>query len=368
MDPVRNKAFGAIITRLINKETLSFEEAHGAFCTLLNNETTDLQQGAFLAALCAKGESKEEVKGAWRAIFDLDTVKVEDDSGSWIENSGTGMDSFKTFNISTCASILAAACGAKMARHGARALSSKCGTVDMAELLGVDVECQPSLVAESIRQCGLGLFNGMSPQSHPNALGRVLSQIHFGSTLNISASLANPAMPRNAVRGVYSPAMVRPVAEIMQEIGYQRAIVLHGCIDHQDKGMDEASVCGTTECVELFEDGRLEYDSFRPEDFGLQNHQPEALAPEQNLEAATKGFVQTLKGQGSQARIDSVLLNTALILKVGGLSPDIQSGIQKAREAMQQGKGIESLKAWVQHQNRKPEQGCERLERILKSL
>ena len=98
-----------------------------------------------------------------------------------------------------------------MARHGARSITSLCGTVDMAEMLGVDVECSADLVAESITKAGIGLFNGMSPQSHPRALGRILSQIHFGSTLNIAASLANPAMPKIGVRGVYSREMVLPV-------------------------------------------------------------------------------------------------------------------------------------------------------------
>ena len=115
----------------------------------------------------------------------------------------------------TASSIVAAAGGLKIARHGARAITSHCGTVDIAECLGVDVECSVDIVAESIRSTGLGLFNGMSAKVHPQALGRILSQISFGSPLNIAASLANPALPRKAVRGVYSREMLKPVALVI---------------------------------------------------------------------------------------------------------------------------------------------------------
>ncbi|MCP4672127.1 MAG: anthranilate phosphoribosyltransferase, partial [Desulfobacula sp.] len=182
--PVSNQEFGAIITRLIKKENLTRQEAQQAFVYILNNEVTDMHQGAFLASLTAKGETKQEVAGAWEAIYNLDTTKVTLNNGiQAVDNCGTGMDTFKTFNISTAASIITAAGGVAMARHGARAITSSCGTVDMAEALGVDVECNAQLVTKSIETAGVGLFNGMSPEIHPKALGRILSQINFGSTL-----------------------------------------------------------------------------------------------------------------------------------------------------------------------------------------
>lgn len=370
IDQEINKAFGALITRLIRRENLSFEEARSAFCTLLANDTTEHQQGAFLAALCAKGETREEVKGAWQAIYDVDTVKVDGlDQDSLVENTGTGMDSFKTFNISTAASIVAAACGSRLARHGSRALSSTCGTVDLAEALGVDVECPPALVAQSLRECGLGLFNGMSPQVHPKALGRVLSKIHFGSTLNISASLANPAMPRLAVRGVYSPEMLHPVAAVMHEIGYRKAIVLHGHIDGSDQGpelgMDEASVCGSTSCIELLPDGNLRPFSFRPEEVGLCCHPPEALAPEKDAHHSALGVIKILSSHDKGARKDAVLLNAAMILWVDGHAEDISQGVRLATKALEEGRALATLKAWVRAQNRQPEKGEAQLEGLL---
>jgi len=175
-----DREFGSLIMRLIQKGDMTRDETREAFYTILKDQTTEMQQGAFLAALTSKGETAEEAAGAWEAIYNLDTEKVVINSqGPLIENCGTGMDGFKTFNISTAASIIAAAGGIYMARHGARAITSVCGTVDLAEALGVDVECDVRVVARSIEKTGLGLFNGMSPKVHPNALRRILSKIFF---------------------------------------------------------------------------------------------------------------------------------------------------------------------------------------------
>ncbi len=150
-----DRQFGTMIMRLIQKEDLSRNEARDAFLTILEDRTTEMQQGAFLSALTAKGETEEEVAGAWEAIYELDTEHVSlNGQTPLFENSGTGMGTFKTFNISTAASIIAASGGIRMARHGARAITSVCGTVDMAEALGVDVECDADVVAESIEKAG----------------------------------------------------------------------------------------------------------------------------------------------------------------------------------------------------------------------
>jgi anthranilate phosphoribosyltransferase len=361
----RHKHFGSLVTRLIQKQNLTREEAHEAFSTLLANETSDLQQGAFLAALCAKGETSGEVAGAWKAIYDLDTNKTEGLADlPLLDNCGTGMDTFKTFNISTAASLVAASVGIPMARHGARALSGVCGAVDLAEALGVDAECPIAVVEGSVRNAGIGLFNGMSPQVHPMALGRILSQIHFGSTLNISASLANPALPRRAVRGVYAVSALVPVAEVMKEIGYRRALVLHGKIDGCEQGMDEASVCGATCMRELREDGSFHDSTLRPEALGLAHHAAEDLAPIPNLEENAVDFLKILAGRGTAARTDAVILNAALVFKASGREEDLQKAVPAAREILQSGRAIRTLKHWVEAQNRTPTEGLARLEAL----
>lgn len=360
------KLFGQFITRLIQKQDLSRKEARQSFATILNNETTEMQQGAFLAALTAKGETRHEVAGAWEAIYEMDTTKVSVSSPlPVVDNSGTGMDGFKTFNISTAASIIAAAGGIPMARHGARAITSLCGTVDMAEALGVDVDCHADVVARSIETSGIGLFNGTSPHIHPMALGRILSQIHFGSTLNIAASLANPALPTIGVRGVYSKAMIVPVAKVMKEIGYQRALIIHGSVGDTGLGMDEASVCGVTYGAKFFEDGRIEEFVIEPGMFHMGSHPYGELRPSSDIVSESKRFVALLNNRESGARKEAALLNAGLIFYAANQSNSIEDGVEKAYQMLESGKAFQTLEKWVVSQNSDPEGGLKKLEQLI---
>jgi len=362
MSQTLNREFGTIITRLILKENLTRNEAKQAFVSVLNNDITDMQQGAFLAALTAKGETKEEVAGSWEAIYDLDTTKVDLENGTQTDdNSGTGMDTFKTFNISTAAAIIAAAGGIPMARHGARAITSVCGTVDMAEALGVDVECTADIVVNSIKTAGLGLFNGMSPHIHPMALGRILSQIHFGSTLNIAASLANPALPSIGVRGVYAKDMILPVANVMKEIGYKSAIVLHGSIDQSDKGMDEASVCGTTHCARVLGNDDIREFTIDPKKLGLAAKNCHDLSPEKDIKTESKRFAALLNNRENSARKDAALLNAGLIFLAADHAASLETGIEKAARLLESGAAFKTLEKWVESQNTNPEKGLKKL-------
>ncbi len=362
MDMNKDRELGDIITRLIDNKELSKEEAYNAFSMVLKNEVSEMQQGAFLASLTSKGPSAAEVAGGWRAVYELDTNKVDLDGTDLVDNCGTGMDSFKTFNISTAASLIAAAGGVKIARHGARAISSSCGTVDMAESLGVDMECPVSFVAKSIEQVGIGLFNGMSPHVHPMALGRILSQIHFGSPLNVVASLAHPALPKIAVRGVYSPALLQPVAEVMKEIGYTDALVVYGAIDGISQGMDEASVCGESSVAHL-SGGEIETYTIKPKEVGLQLHTAGALAADPDRETATAKMYQLLSGKGDKARLDAVILNSGLIFYTRKTVTSIKEGVEKARDILLSGGGLSTLKRWVEVQNINPEVGLQKLAR-----
>jgi anthranilate phosphoribosyltransferase len=363
MDMEKNRELGQLITKLTAKNNLTRDEAYEGFRMVLANEVTDMQQGAFLAALTTKGETADEVAGGWQAVYDLDTNKVDLNGLELVDNCGTGMDSFKTFNISTAASLVAAEGGVHIARHGARAITSTCGTVDMAELLGVDVECSIELVAKSVKEVGIGLFNGMSPTVHPMALGRILSQISFGSPLNIAASLANPALPKRAVRGVYSPDLLRPVAEVMRAIGYSDAVVVYGAIEGSDKGMDEASVCGETKGFYL-KDGTLTELSIRPEQVGLVTHSPDSLAADTDRGEAASKMYSLLAGKGDAARRDAVIFNSALVFYVHGSVATIAEGVEKAREILLSGGALKCLKRWIEVQNNDPAAGLARLKML----
>ena len=347
------RRFGTAIQHLTNRRSLSQEEARDLFREVLSGAQPDLHQGAFLAALVAKGETAEEIAGAWEAIDQHDTVHPDGLPVNLMENSGTGMDPVKTFNISTLAAIIAAAGGVRMARHGARALTGTCGTVDLCEALGVGVEVSPTLVAESIRQCGIGLFNGMSSQVHPGALFRILSVIRFGSTLNIAASLASPARPTMALRGVYSPSLVAPVAKVLPLVGIRRAWVVHGLGPNGGPAHDELSVTG--ESIVIAVDGaRQEEFRLTPESLGLRRWQPSDIAPIEDRQAAARDAVRILAGRGSPARNDAVLLNAAACLVIGGVVRELPAAVELARSLLLGGAGLALLRRWVVYQGGDP--------------
>jgi len=368
VDENRVKNFGAVISRLISKENLNREEVKDCFCQIMRNEQPDLQQGAFMAALTAKGETAPEIAGVWEAIYEQDTVRVKPlVNKPLVDNCGTGMDSLKTFNISTAASIVAAAGGVVLAKHGARALSGSLGTIDMLESLGVDVETDVETVRRSIETAGIGIFNGMSAKVHPQALFRILSQIRFGTTLNIAGSLANPALPRYAVRGVYSAELLQPVAEVMREIGYKKALVIYGSAPG-GRGMDELSVLGESRIAELGEDGQIINYSLSPADFGLKPGREEDILTSGDKQRETLRLLRILSGGENGAAFDAVCLNAAPVFYIAGEADSLQQGYAKAAEIIRSGAAIAKLRQWVQTQNSNPQAGLARLDSLLAEL
>ena len=325
-----------------------------------------MQQGAFLAAITAKGATPAEIAGIWEAIYEIDTVKVHPEvCCPLVENCGTGMDSIKTFNISTAASLVAAADGITMAKHGARAITSKCGAVDILETLGIDVECDVDLVKKSIEHAGIGIFNGMSAKVHPSALYRILSQIRFGTVLNVAGSLANPAKPTYAVRGVYSGKMVQPIAQAMREIGYQRAFVMHGRSRDEARGMDELSTLGRSLVAELSEDGTIREYTISAQDVGIKEVDEASLLYSSDREAEAIKLLRVLSGEDRSCRRDIVCLNAAPILYITDHASNIKEGMDRAANIIDCGKPIKKLKAWVAEQNSDAGRPLEKLEEML---
>ncbi len=364
MEAMTPEQFGYYIQLLIEQKNLTRDQTYLLFRELMLDTQSQLQQGALLAALVAKGETIEEMAGAWQAIDEFDTVHPEGMPEDLFENSGTGMDGFKTFNVSSAAAIVAAANGLPMARHGARAITSRCGTVDIMEAMGVDVECPAETVAHSIRTVGIGLFNGMSPKVHPGGLGRILSQIRFGSTLNIAASLANPARPRHALRGVYAERLVASTASVMSQIGYKSGMVVHGTDAKTGLGMDELSVCGTSTVCCFSGDVREEF-SIVPEDMGIVRRRGEEVAACENLEQEATRFMQVVSGNGRfPACEDFVSLNAGAMLWTAGCSPDLSKGVLAAREILGSGRALAKLRQWVDCQNENGSAGVARFEEL----
>ena len=363
------KEFGQNISRLIAGNNFRRAEMEELFSQVLLDQQSEMQQGAFLAALKAKGETVEEIAGSWDAIYNLDTIKLSPQlKQPLVENCGTGLDKVNTFNISTSASIVAAAAGVAMARHGSRAISSNCGTIDILEELGVGVECPPELIVKSIEEVGIGVLNGMDSKIHPTALGRILAKISFGSTLNIAASLANPVYPKYGVRGVYSRDLLIPVAKVMHKIGYKKAIVVHGLAEDGISGMDEASTLGRNYLVEIDESAQLKEYSFDPSSLGIEKASSKDILPFKDRESEAIELLRNLKGKGKKARVDIIALNTALILYLMDYHNQLQSSYQAAQEIINSGKAIAKLKEWVQVQNTKPGEGLNKLEGLLAKI
>lgn len=352
------RAFGAGVNDLIGGKSLPRAQAKDMFRQVLLNEQPDLQQGAFLAAITAKGATPQEIAGSWEAIYEIDTVKVTPNvSSPLVDNCGTGMDALKTFNISTAASIVAAADGIVMAKHGARAITSRCGTVDIVEALGVDVECDVAVVKRSIETAGIGMFNGMSPKVHPTALGRILSQIRFGTILNIAASLANPALPRYGVRGVYSPDMIAPTMDTMREIGYRQAFVFHGHNSSGTKGMDEMSTLGPTTVMELDRHGEVNSYTVHPSEMGIKVAREEELLTSGDRELEALSILRLLRGEETGPRQDIVCLNAAPILYMMGNADSLKAGVERARSILDSGRAIKKLQDWIRAQSSDPAMG-----------
>jgi anthranilate phosphoribosyltransferase len=360
------KGFGAKVDALIKGNDISRGEAREMFRQVLLNEQPDLQQGAFLAAITAKGATPEELAGSWEAIYDIDTVKVKVDvPGPLVDNCGTGMDTLKTFNISTAASIIAAANGIHMAKHGARAITSRCGTVDIVEALGVDVECDAAMVKRSIENAGIGMFNGMSPKTHPQALYRILSQVRFGTVLNIAASLANPAMPTYGVRGVYSKEMIMPTIRTMKEIGYKRAFVVHGLDANGQRGLDEMSTIGKSYAAELHADGSITESQIDYADLGIKRSEEKEILCHLDKDKEALLMLRLLTGEDRGARKDIVCLNAAPVLYISGKAKDLRDGYEKAQLMLESGKAAAKLKEWVRWQNAEAAPKVDLLERMM---
>ena len=364
------KLFGNSINRLIAGEDLSREHTRDLFAEILRGEQTDIHQGAFLSAITAKGPIPREIAGAWQAIYDLDTVKVSPNTSKpLLDNCGTGMDSFKTFNISTCSGIVAAAGGVCLARHGARAITSCCGTVDLCETLGVDVECPAETVKKSIETSGIGLFNGMSAGIHPQALFRILSQMSFGSILNIAASLANPANPKYGVRGVYSEAMVTPVIRTMKEIGFKKAMVFHGTSGNGVGGMDELSPVDKSFIAELKEDGDIINYTLMPDAVGIHyTWGLEEIAAEPRQHQTALKLLKIFTGKNKGAWYETICLNTAPLFYVTEDVRSLKEGVAKARDVIDSGLAMEKLRQWVQTQNLDSVSGEKHLEFLLEEI
>lgn len=324
------------IAKLVKCENLTEDEAASAFETIIRGDATAVQIAGFLVALRMKGETAEEITGFARTARAMATpIQVD---GALLDTCGTGGDGLATFNISTLSAIVAAACGARVAKHGNRAASSLCGSADVLEKLGVKIDLAPDGVARCIEEAGIGFL--FAPIFHPSFRFAAIPrrELSIRTVFNVLGPLCNPAGAKYQALGVADGAMAAKMADVLLRLGVERAIVFHAA-----DGMDELSVASPSHVIEI--DGTRKDYELDPADLGLAKAPIEALrggGPEENARVARE-LLDGAKGP----RHDVVLLNASAALRAAGLAKDWKEGIGLAAEAIDSGRAGQVLQRWV---------------------
>lgn len=324
------------IIKIVGKEDLSYQEAYEVMNEIMDGKTTPTQNAAFLAALSAKSagaETKDEIAGCAQAMRDH-ALPVETGM-DLLEIVGTGGDHSGSFNISTTAAIVAAAGGCKVAKHGNRAASSKCGTADCLEALGICIEQNPEDCKRLLEEAGMCFFFAQKYHTSMKHVGPIRKELGIRTVFNILGPLTNPGKPKVQLLGVYDEALVEPLAHVLIDLGIERGMVVYG----QDQ-LDEISVSAPTRICEI-DYGTMRTYTISPEQFGLDRSPKEEIAgglPHENAKITE----QILLGE-SGAKRNAVLMNAGAALYIAGKAESMQEGIDLAADLIDSGKAHQTL-------------------------
>ena len=332
------------IVKIVDKQDLTYDEAYAVIMEIMSGETTPTQNAAFLAALSTKStkaETIEEITGCAAAMRDRAT-KLENNM-DLLEIVGTGGDGAHSFNISTTAALVTAAGGVKVAKHGNRAASSKCGTADCLEALGVNIQLEPEKCLELLEKVGFCFFFAQKYHTSMKYVGSIRKELGIRTVFNILGPLTNPASPKRQLLGVYDRSLVEPLAQVLMNLGVRKGMVVYG----QDK-LDEISLSAPTAVAE-FSDGWFRVYDITPEQFGFQRCEKSDLVggtPEENA-AITRAI---LSGEPGHRR-NAVLLNAGAALYIGEKAASMEEGIRLAANLIDSGKAMETLDALIRLSN-----------------
>ena len=333
------------IVKIVNKGDLTYDEAYAVMNEIMSGETSATQNAAFLAALStkrARAETTDEIAGCAAAMREHAT-KVQTDM-ELFEIVGTGGDNAHSFNISTTSALVAAAGGMKVAKHGNRAASSRSGTADCLEALGVNIHQSPARCIELLREVGMCFFFAQKYHTSMKYVGSIRKELGFRTVFNILGPLTNPGMPSMQLLGVYDEYLVTPLAQVLVSLGVKRGMVVYG----QDK-LDEISLNSPTTVCEI-RDGWFKSYVITPEDFGFARCAKADLVggtPAENAQI-TRAILQGEPGHKRNA----VLLNSGAALYIGGKADSMKAGVALAADIIGSGKALDMLERFIAVSNR----------------
>lgn len=329
-----------ILRRIMAREDLTEELMSRIMEVLFSGDATDAQIGAFLGALATKGETFEELAGAARTMR-RKARRLQVLAPTVVDTCGTGGDGVGTFNISTTTAFVVAGCGVTVAKHGNRSISSKCGSADVLEVLGVKLDVHPEITEEALAEIGIGFLFAPLYHRATNHVAKARKEIGVRTIFNMLGPLTNPAGANCQVLGVYAPQLTETFAGALRLLGARRAFVVHG-----HDGLDEISVCSPTRVTEL-NDGIIKTYEIYPEHFFGGRADPEELkggSPDFNAAI----MMDILEGKEKGARRNVVLINSAAALVAAGKASAFEEGIILAERSIDEGKALEKLNKLIE--------------------
>ncbi|MCG4455532.1 MULTISPECIES: anthranilate phosphoribosyltransferase [unclassified Pseudomonas] len=330
------------LNRVVSQLDLSTAEMQDVMREIMTGQCTDAQVGAFLMGLRMKSETIDEIVGAAQIMREL-AAPVQIEAERLVDTCGTGGDGMNIFNVSTAAAFVVAAAGGQVAKHGNRAVSGKSGSADLLEAAGVNLNLTPEQVARCVESVGVGF---MFAPAHHGAMKYAIGprrELGLRTIFNMLGPMTNPAGVKHQVLGVFSKALCRPLAEVLQRLGSEHVLVVHA----QD-GLDEISLAAPTFVAEL-KDGVVSEYSIQPEDFGIKSQSLIGLTvddAEQSL-ALIRDALTKRKGEQGQKAADMIVLNAGAALYAADLASSLKEGVQRAHDALHTGLAWEKLQELV---------------------
>ena len=336
--------FKDVLSQLLERQDLTQDTMLAVMRQVMSGELTSAQIAAFLIALRAKGETVDEIAAAAMVMRELSTKVAIQDTEHLIDTCGTGGDGIQTFNVSTVCAFVAAAAGAKVAKHGGRSVSSTCGSADVLEALGVNVNQSPEQVAASVNDIGIGFMFAPNHHSAMKHAAPVRRELGIRTLFNLLGPMTNPATARRQVMGVFDQALTGKLAKVLQKLGSEHVLVVHGA-----DGMDEISFTGDTFVAEL-KNGQVREYVLNPAQFGLATHQLKEIQIKDAAESKAM-ILDVLNGKKGAAR-DIVLMNAGAAIYVSGQAASLQAGIDKAAAVIDSGAALDKLNQLIARSNR----------------